>query len=296
MQSRGIQGSALNYILPKMIKFYQRDFCRFADCGAGVGHTALTYLEALKKNLLEDALPRACVYAYEPLPENFAELSLRTKEVPMIQARKTAVSDFHGSASFLVPSRMTGKSQSWGEATSAVGHLSSAGVGDVVNVDVTRLEDEIKPYFDFLKLDLQGGERSALVGAGAQLRGTKLVYAEHQLLARKETQPLEFLLENGFICFFDALQFGFDKKLQELPIALLKETGVEIDRLRLADTRGFPNIFWGSLSIEKTLRLQPDGTFPDDFINKLREAGFVYLQTDVLAVNVDNQREVFSLL
>lgn len=128
------------------------------------------------------------------------------------------------------------------------------------------------------------------------MRRTKLGYAEHQLLARKETQPLEFLLENGFVCFFDALQFGFDKQLQELPIALMKETGFEIDRLRLADTRGFPNLFWGSLSINKTPRLKPDGTFPDDFINKLRDAGLVYLQTDVLAINIDNQRDVFSLL
>lgn len=38
-------------------------------------------------------------------------------------------------------------------------YLSSPGVGDVVKVDVARLEDEIEPYFDFLKLDLQGREK-----------------------------------------------------------------------------------------------------------------------------------------
>jgi FkbM family methyltransferase len=296
MKSRGIQGSALDYILPKMVKFYQTGFCRFADCGAGVGHTALGYVKALKDNLSEDALQKASIYAYEPLPENFAELSLRTKEITQIKARNTAVSNFTGSSSFLVPSRMTGKSQSWGEATSAVGYLSDAVGGETVNVEVVQLENEIETFFDFLKLDLQGGERNALIGVGKRLREVKLVYAEHQLLGRRESQPLDFLLSNGFVCFFDALQFGFDKKLNEPPLKLLKEAGVEIDRVRLADSRGFPNIFWGTLSMEKSTRLKLDGTFPQDFIDKLRDAGLVYLQTDVLAININNQHEVLNLI
>lgn len=296
MKSRGIQGNAINYILPRMIKFYQTGFCRFADCGAGVGHTALSYVEALKNNLSEDALQEASVYAYEPLPENFSELSLRTKEITQIKSRNTAVSNFSGTSSFLVPSRMTGKSQSWGEATSAVGYLSDTGGGETVNVEVVQLENEIETFFDFLKLDLQGGERNALIGAGKRLREVKLVYAEHQLLALRDTQPLDFLLKNGFVCFFDFLQFGFDKKLNEPPLKLLKEAGVEIDRLRLADGRGFPNIFWGNISIEKSPWLRPDGTFPQDFIDKLRDAGLVYLQTDVLAININNQHEVLKLI
>jgi FkbM family methyltransferase len=296
MKSRGIQGSALDYILPKMVKFYQTGFCRFADCGAGVGHTALGYVKALKKNLSDDALQSAFINAYEPLPENFAELTIRTKDIPLIKIRKTAVSDFQGNAKFVVPQRMVGDSKAWGNATSAVGYLGNATVGDVVDVDVVKLEDEVEPCFDFIKLDLQGGERKALDGAGKRLRRTKLVYAEHQLLGRKETQPLELLLDNGFICFFDAIQFGFEGTLQELPISLLKETGIEIDRMRLADTRGFPNIFWGNISIEKTSHFSPVGIFEQTFIEKLRGAGLKYIQTDVLAINVDIQRNVLSLL
>jgi len=56
IKSRGLSDN-INYILPKMIHFYQRDFCRFADCGAGVGCTSINYSNILKKNLSEDVVP-----------------------------------------------------------------------------------------------------------------------------------------------------------------------------------------------------------------------------------------------
>jgi len=298
IRSRGFPGDCLGYLLPKMIEHYKGDFRIFADCGGGIGHTSLMYEKMLETGLSPDDFLHAAVVVYEPLPENILELKKRTEAKPAICVREYAVSDFQGKAAFTVPRRMTGSSASWGAGTSAVGYLGANSTTETVEVDVTRLEDEPTPQFDFIKLDLQGGERKALIGLGAKLHKAKLIYAEHQLLANPAGQPLDFLTESGYICYFDRLQFGFKPAVEEIPISLLKEGGITIERFRGPDARGMSSsgIFWGTLDVLATRHLGADGKFSAEYADRLRAAGALYIQTDVVAIHRDVYSNVLGII
>lgn len=298
IRSRGYSGDCLGYLLPKMIEYYKENFRVIADCGGGIGHTALMYEKFLKDGLAPELYLNSAVFVYEPLPENIGELKIKVASKPVITVREVAVSDFNGESSFMIPRRMTGSSTSWGAGTSAVGYLGHNSGAETVGVKVVRLADEEPDYFDFIKLDLQGGERKALIGLGDKLQRAKLIYAEHQLLYSPDTQPLEFLENAGYICYFDRLQFGFKGNTEEVPISLLKEAGITIERFRMPDNRGMSSsgIFWGSIDINSTRHLSANGRLSQEIIDKLRSANAEYIQTDVVAIHRDYYAEIVSLL
>ena len=161
-------------------------------------------------------------------------------------------------------------------------------------MNVVKMEDEPFSQCDFIKLDLQGGEKAALQGLGEKLGRTKVVYAEHQLLGDQNRQPQDFLSRNGFICYYDKLQFGI-KDAAEVPVKLLRDGGISISRIKLPDGRGLPLILWGSLEFGGRSRMTSDGTFDSGYIQELKDAGVYYLQTDVVALNKDLHSEITRL-
>jgi FkbM family methyltransferase len=219
--------------LPRFTKSFASDFYQFADCGAAVGHTALAYRKIQEENLPPSIKEKAKIYCYEPLPENLKELMLNTFYYPEILVRPVAVSNFIGKSSFAIPRRAVGESSHWGHGTSAVGFLGSVETFENIEVPVVRLDSDCQDGFDFVKLDLQGGEKSALQGLGSNIMRAKLIYSEFQLLTRSQDSTLSFLLDCGFICFFDRLQIGIKADQKDIPLTLLSNLGLVVEQLIL---------------------------------------------------------------
>lgn len=167
----------------------------------------------------------------------------------------------------------------WAPKTSYSGMLSSYTGADHITVPVTRL-DQYEPY-DFVKLDLQGGEAAAISGMGQNLLKAKLIYAEMQFLNDESTARI--LDDAGYVVLFDRLQFGCST--DDVPLAVFDECGLELVRYTGPKASGFSSFGFvtfkpGSTPIDpKTLTMRAD------LVEKLKAAGVQYMQTDVLALH-----------
>ena len=280
-----LSSAFIDKTLPYFVRELGCEFSRFADCGAGVGSSAINYASILKEHL-----PKKCnnaqVYCYEPLPENFAMLERRLGNNPIFSLKKVAVSDFTGQSNFHVPSRMKG-GDTWVAGTSYGGSLEEKAFGDNVVVPTVRLDQETNGSFDFIKVDLQGGELRALKGLGEKIKDVKLIYSETQLL-KDSSEVVDFLQNNGFIVFYDLLQFGFKDPQAYVDVDSLKELGLCVSTLRVPTSDGFPLILWGHFDRAKGPKLNRSGQLEDDVKKFFVKAGLNYLQTDIIAVNVNN--------
>lgn len=131
------------------------------DVGAHLGHVA----QAFRK-----LLPASTVYAFEPFPASYAQLTANTSNDPQIKTFNFGLSDrdglqaFHSNASSatnsLLPTDASG-ANTWGAGlleTEAVVHLQFKTLDAVV--DAMQL-----PKIDILKLDVQGAEYMVIRGA-----------------------------------------------------------------------------------------------------------------------------------
>lgn len=236
------QTSILDLLLPQITKLLQDDFIYWVDGGAGVGTTSAAYAAILDRELHEENKAKSLVACYDPLPENVAVLRERFGDAPRFLIRDVALSNAAGEAIFSVPSRITSAGAGpWAPGTSYSGSLKHAAADrEKITVKTVRLADEGIPRFDFVKLDLQGGELDALKGMGDKLKEAKLLYIETQLLHNWDV--LSFLSENGFFLLFDRLQFGFDSSTKYLPFEALNKCGITIDRMHLPQNSGMPLI------------------------------------------------------
>lgn len=282
-EKRLINEPPLDYLLARLVHEFQGSFCRFADCGAGIGSTSKQYAKVLLENLRPELHHQAGVVCYEPLPENFAKLTENTARAPICRLRMAAVSNAKRIANFNVPMRMKTGTSAWSEGTSYGGFLSDTPFVETIQVQTVRLEDDVEAPLDFVKLDLQGGELEALRGLGSRLHEVSLLYVERQLL--KDDGSCAFLRDNGFVVFFDFLQFGLIKGKRDISMRLFDETGIETTRIMLPDGAGMPVVLWGHFKSGKeivdpeTLNLLPA------VVEKLKTAGVNYLQTDLICVN-----------
>lgn len=122
-----LSDSAIDFILPTLTKELSNEFCRFVDGGAGIGGTAIAYNRILESNLDNDIKEQACIVCYEPLIENFSEMSKRLAQTTLCRLRNVAIAGANGTAKFAVPSRLQGNSESWGQGTSYNGFLGDRG-------------------------------------------------------------------------------------------------------------------------------------------------------------------------
>lgn len=293
--SSSLTKNAIDFILPKLIKVFQKNFSVFADCGAGVGYTSGQYRDFLYQNLHESCISEAQVYCYEPLPENYSVIIKKLGGDSIFKLRNVAVSNDCSKAKFSVPCRMHGNASDWSEGTSYGGKLdNTVSSGDFIEVPTVRLEDEIDGCFDFIKLDLQGGEYKALVGLGQKISQVKLFQVEFQLLW--DDMSADYLRQSGFITFFDRLQFGLNTNILEVPFKQLSEIGLVVDRVKVPDGYGIPLIFWGHFSKYNGIIDEVTLSLRSEKRDALKKIGVNYMQTDILSFNASIFPTVSHLL
>lgn len=284
LRQLGIQKDALSATLPILINALQEQFCKFADCGAGVGIKSAQFSDMLKNGLTEANWKYAELHLYEPLAQNYSVLSQKMAGEPMARLRPVAVSDYMGAADFMVPWRSTGSSKTWTKGTSFVGFLGKRPNMESVPVEVVRLDEEVS-RLDFVKLDLQGGEVCAIKGLGELLETVKVIHTEHQFLSSQDSQSLNYLTALNFICYYDSVQIGFKEDLQHIPLPLLEEAGIVIERAIVHKEAKMGLTLYGYLNSTNTRHLRYDGNYTFEFVDVLRKSGIRYFQTDILAVN-----------
>lgn len=137
----------------------------------------------------------ARVFAYEPLPESFAELKKRADNHPRITAINAAVSNTSGQAVFHVTSLADSSSlkapkQSLGSYDKYLTEKST------ISVDMVRLDEEMARFsiekIDLLKMDAQGGELDIIDGFAEflQRKAVRVVYSEVCFMRLYENAPL----------------------------------------------------------------------------------------------------------
>jgi FkbM family methyltransferase len=282
--------TALDRLLPLVAASLKDSFSQWVDGGAGIGHTSKHYAQILAQHAGEAGR----VYCYEPLPENVRLLQRNVSSSPACVIRDAAISNAPGKASFAVPYRAGEGGGVWEAGSSWAGFLHRGGGSpETVEVRVVRLDQEDISRFDFVKLDLQGGEQDAIEGMGSRVSEAKIIYSECQLL--QGGNSAKALLDRGFVVMYDRLQFGFRADAPAVPMEFLKHVGLVIDRTNLPKQGGLPLICWGHFS--KDAWLDPDTLMiKKNTAAQLREAGVSYVQTDALAVNAEHWRQIGPLL
>jgi FkbM family methyltransferase len=104
------------------------------------------------------------VIAYEPFPENYAQLELNVRERPNVETVRVAVSDKSGWLQLYTPQN-AGQSGIY----SAYGDKGAALSGDSVRVPSVRLDELFEKHeirsCDLLKIDVEGAEYAILYAA-----------------------------------------------------------------------------------------------------------------------------------
>ena len=293
--SARVEDTALDFMLPALTKKLQNGFCHYVDGGAGIGHTGLAYNRILEASLEEPNKGRARITCYEPLAENFAEMSKRLTDTRRFHLRKLAVSSANKMTKFVVPHRQTADNENWGRGTSYNGFVDNGAPHpgyETIEVEMVRLEDDLETQPDFVKLDLQGGELEAIKGLGKMLTDVKLLYIETQLMGNE--QACQYLAENGFVVSFDKFQFGLLSNTGQVPIKQLRDLGIVIDRMYLPNGSGMPLVIFGYL--EKGRDLFDGYSFSTDTKAALKKIGIEYFQTDAICINTKYSNEIFSEL
>lgn len=288
--------SLLDELLPRFFDAFEGEFVHLVDGGAGVGSTSKFYWEAASRLLPSAAKPLISVYSYEPLAENARVLRNMFAGNRQVIIRESALSDRTGTQTFSVPSRMTGEGGgAWSAGTSFGGSLRPGRSGtETVQVQSVRLDEEEVPRFDFVKLDLQGGELDALRGMGSRLREPKVMYVETQLL--HDSGVLRHIAEAEFFVTFDRLQLGFKNDLRYLPMRALDEAGVVIDKMHLPSQGGVPLFCWGHFRPGAKVFDPKSFVLEPEISRKLQDAGVSYLQTDALCINLRHWKTIAPLL
>jgi FkbM family methyltransferase len=150
------------------------DVRQVIEIGAADGRDTLKFSEAF---------PKAQVYAFEPLPENYAKLAAAVAGKPNIIATNAAVSDKTGRQPFYVTDLADASSLFKPSDTDSSFDkymaLSSQTMVDVVQLDQWTIKSEIDTV-DILKMDAQGAELGILTGSTRLLSEKKfgVIYSE----------------------------------------------------------------------------------------------------------------------
>jgi FkbM family methyltransferase len=148
--------------------------------------------------------PEISIHAFEPIAAERAKLSLVLKN-ERLTIYPVAVGRQAETREFFVTSRPDSSSL----LKPAVGQKEAFDVSlvSVNSIEVVRLADVIKlaelPRPVLLKIDVQGGELDALIGAGADIVHIDHIYCEVSFVPLYEGQPLAgdiicYLCERGF--------------------------------------------------------------------------------------------------
>lgn len=167
----------------------------FLDVGAAYGQ---------KTSAMLRASPASRLIAFEPFPGNLPSLRALAASDPRVTVRPVAVGAQTGSAKLFVPSKISSAFEKVGLPTggSVVGTLKRRPLRraeEVHEVPLVRLDDEIDEPVRFLKMDIQGSEYAALMGARRLFaeRGVDYAYIEFN----GDRRVLNFLARHGYTIF-----------------------------------------------------------------------------------------------
>lgn len=285
MEKKNSGSAFMDKLLPLLVQAQGREFNRFADCGAGVGNTALSYGMLFDKADCGAARDGAKIHCFEPLPENFLQIERRLSGCPIFELHQRAVSNETGQAQFCVPSRLAQDAAGhWKTGTSYAGHLGRVDSQETIDVATVRLDQIDGGRFDFVKADLQGGELNALLGLGSKLSDVKVVYVEMQLL-KDNSRLLTLLRDAGFSLYYDQLQFGLTDPGPYVELGAIRNVGLSVTRMRRDIGDGLPLIMWGHFHSLGERIVDSSGALTDSAHAAFRCAKIQYLQTDVIAVH-----------
>lgn len=177
------------------------------EAGAHVG------LDTLK---IAKRWPRAEIHAFEPIPGVFKQLKLNTSAHKNIKNYQVAIGEKDGYAKIYVSS---GESDGSSSLLKPKEHLSlhpEVSFSEPINVKVFTIDAWAKKHsvkkIDFMWLDLQGLELSALKGAKKALKKVSAIQAEVNLVEVYEGVPLysdlkNWLKKQGFKVAFEAIDW-----------------------------------------------------------------------------------------
>ncbi|MCM1022739.1 MAG: FkbM family methyltransferase [Prevotella sp.] len=126
----------------------------FADLGAYNGDTAAEFMSACNNNFKH-------LYAFEPNPRNFRKLTKNIAESEKITLFNAAAGRENGTV----------------KISANEGRMSREnGTGKTVEIPVLSVDNAVSERISLLKLDVEGGEREALLGAENHIKnGAKII-------------------------------------------------------------------------------------------------------------------------
>jgi FkbM family methyltransferase len=159
----------------KILKLYfnGRDVKCCIDGGAHRGETSLSFI---------DAFSRANIFSFEPEPDNYKMLCENTQVYPRIKPLNLALGETNKIVTFYKNlDSQTGSLLSGAEnCTKYVDKVCKMQLSEKINVGMVTLDDWTKNNdilsIDLLKLDLQGYELNALIGANNLLKNNKVAF------------------------------------------------------------------------------------------------------------------------
>lgn len=262
------------------------------DVGAAAGQTA--------RRIREAGGPGTRVVAFEPFPGNHRFFAEATRGLDNVQLIKKAVGSGVGLAEFTVPTVVDGTEAGWERFVgySSLGFLSSA-VGSrrigikghaawAMRTIANRLRRRPPPRrlkvettsmdamfagqdVDFMKIDVQGGEREVLRGSDAMLRRRhiKILYIEWS----GDPQVVDALTERDYRLYDSTYVAG----PRVYKVEAFEKIGFTlIDELRLST---------GKVAYE--LLLTDPQVSAIEAIGRVRQRGLGWIQTDLIAVSPD---------
>lgn len=274
----GKQTNVFDDVFNSIVKYDPTFIKTVADCGAGVGDTTLLYESILSRH--SDGFH---IVSYEPMPVNYKILVERTQGKKNITTKNMAVYKNTGSSLFSVPYTVKDNESFhfWLPGTSYAGFIKEKPNKEhecYFDVPTIKLKDE-SIIFDFIKLDLQGGEHDALLGLEDNISQSKLLYIEHRLDVDAEKNTIDLLNNYNFSYFFDSMQAGFDHK-KNIKSHDLKELGLEIIYISY-------NPYYFKIKINEAFLDPARNYLPRlDYIHLLKQKyGMIYAQTDIIAIH-----------
>ena len=178
--------------LVRMLKSFLKPGMFFVDLGANIG-----YFSAIAGALVG---PAGRVFAFEPSPSCSGRLQQNLRPFQQATTYTCAASNTNGRRAFYLHASENG----WGSL------LVDRDLTECIQVDTIRLDDWVQragiERLDFMKIDIEGSEYAALLGASALLgRFRPVVVAELNgvCLARNHHTPddvLHLLREAGYHC------------------------------------------------------------------------------------------------
>jgi FkbM family methyltransferase len=269
-----IHFSLFDFIFKIILKESSKKIQNIADCGAGVGCTAKNICDTIR-SYTDDFV----IHCYEPFGPNFQILKNNLKSDKFILHQK-AVSDKNKISKFKVPNFVEKSFGSWSVGSSYSGSLLRDSIErespEDLEVCSVRLDNE-NFSFDFVKLDLQGGEHEAILGLGDKLKDVSLLYVEHDFLQNSNSKVIK-ILENDFTLLFDSIQFGFNENKDFVNFFEFENIGINIYSM-------WTNPLFYKAIIDIKCIDHAEKTIKNEVKELLNKYNVYYFQTDIIAIN-----------